>query len=206
MIVTSSVFTIGHSNHSIERFIELLAEHGIDTVVDVRSMPSSRLHPQFNRGVIKAALAASEIGYVFLGHELGARSNDRSCYEDGKVRYRRLAETDLFRGGLARVVEGSEDHRIAIMCAEREPLDCHRMLLVGRELAAEGVSVAHIHADGHTESHDEAEERLVAVLKLPPFDMFRSHEDVIDEAYAKQERKVAYVDPDLVAAASEVFE
>lgn len=125
-----NVLTIGHSNHPIERFIGLLKQDGVTAVADVRSAPFSRHNPQFNKDSLQQSLSEAGIAYIFLGKELGARSNDRSCYEDGRVQYERLARTDLFLDGIERVRKGAEQYRIALMCAEKEPLECHRTLLV----------------------------------------------------------------------------
>jgi len=172
-MASSMIYTVGHSNHPIERFIGLLQAHGITALADVRSTPYSRFNPQFRREKLQAALAAAGIQYVFLGEELGARSNDPSVYDaDGRVSYALLAKTDLFRRGIARLKTGMADNRISIMCAEREPLDCHRTILVSRELAREGVPVTHILADGSLETHDHAMQRLVASMKLPEADLF----------------------------------
>jgi uncharacterized protein (DUF488 family) len=197
MIVTPSnnrVYTIGHSTHPIERFIELLQQHDITTVADVRSTPFSRFQPQFGRDILTKLLRDRGIKYVFLGEELGGRGNDKSSYESGRVQYRRLAETPSFRTGLERVRSGSVTHRIALMCAEGEPLACHRSILIGRELEAAGIRVAHIHPDGHLESHEEAILRLLQELDMAEPDLFRTQEQRIEEAYAKQEERIAYVD------------
>jgi uncharacterized protein (DUF488 family) len=188
-----TVFTIGHSTHTQERFVDLLRQHGITALCDVRSTPYSRMNPQFNREELEQALPAHGIEYRFLGRELGARSDDPSCYENGKVRYARLAETELFRRGLKRVIRGMREHfRIALMCAEKEPLECHRTILVARHLAALGVVVAHIHADGHLETHAEALSRLARIHNLPEDDMFRSREELLAESYSRQEERIAY--------------
>ena len=100
------ILTVGHSDHSLKRFIDLLKRHGVTAVADVRSSPFSRLHNQFNREPLRESLNEQGIGYVFLGHELGARSKDPACYLDGRVQYRRLARTELFRRGLERVIRG----------------------------------------------------------------------------------------------------
>src|SRR5262249_48596390 len=122
--------TIGHSNHPIQDFLDLLRRHGITAVADVRSTPYSRFNPQFRRAKLQASLAEVGIQYVFLGAELGARSQDPSCYDaDGRVSYARLAKTELFRSGIERLITGSSQYRISIMCAEREPLECHRTIL-----------------------------------------------------------------------------
>lgn len=187
-----SIYTVGHSTHPQECFIKLLVKHGVTAISDVRSKPYSRVNPQFNREELKQALRAHGISYVFLGKELGARSDDPSCYEGGKVQYDRLAKTSLFQSAIKRIMVGSYEHRIALMCAEKEPLDCHRTILVARHLVAAGAEVRHIHADGHLESQGEALERLMWQLGLREADMFRSPADMEREAYEKQEQRIAY--------------
>ncbi|HEY6923873.1 MAG TPA: DUF488 domain-containing protein, partial [Steroidobacteraceae bacterium] len=180
------MYTIGHSNHPIDGFIGLLQQHGIDALADVRSTPYSRFNPQFSKERLQAALTDAGIKYVFLGEELGARSKDPVCYdESGRVSYRRLASTELFRRGLDRLLTGMQNHRIAIMCAEREPLDCHRTILVARELEQAGVPIAHILKDGTLEPHRHAMERLASRLKLTRTDLFRTIDELIEDAYEK---------------------
>src|ERR1017187_4769380 len=134
----SVVYTIGHSTHPIERFIELLQQHGITTVADVRSIPYSRYQPQFGKDLLTKFLRDKEISYVFLGEELGGRGNGKSSFEGGRVQYRRLAETTSFQSGIERIRTGSKTHRIALLCSEAEPLACHRSILIARELEAAG--------------------------------------------------------------------
>jgi uncharacterized protein (DUF488 family) len=197
IIATRSVLTIGHSNHPVEAFVELLQHHGVTALADVRSAPYSRFAPQFNREALDRSLKASSIKYVFLGRELGARPDERSCYENGRVQYARLARTDWFRSGLNRVVRGANDYRIALMCAEKEPLECHRALLVARALDELGVPVEHILPDGRLESHGDAMLRLLKVVRLPSEDLFRSRRELIALALAQQEERIAYVDEKL---------
>lgn len=191
------VLSIGHSTHSIEAFVGLLLQHEVAALADVRSAPFSRFNPQFNRDALERSLKAHGIKYVFLGRELGARSDDRSCYENGRVLYARLARTELFRSGLERVMRGAQDRRIALVCAEKEPLECHRTLLVARALDEEGVTVDHILADGRLEVHGDAMVRLLDLVGLPREDLFRSRSELIAQALARQEEKVAYVDEKL---------
>ncbi|HXM64927.1 MAG TPA: DUF488 domain-containing protein [Terriglobales bacterium] len=199
--VQDTVFSIGHSTHSQERFIGLLRQHGITALCDVRSTPYSRMNSQFNREELEKALLAQGIEYRFLGKELGARSDDPRCYEAGKVQYDRLAETTLFKYGLKRVLKGmKEGFRIVLMCAEKEPIECHRTILVARHLAALEIDVAHIHADGCLETHDAALSRLARLMNLPEHDMFHSHEELLANVYRKQGERIAYeiADPDSV--------
>ena len=188
------IYTIGHSKHPIDQFIALLQPHGIDALADVRSTPYSRFNPQFNKEKLQTALAAAGIRYVFLGEELGARTKDPSCYdEEGRVSYAKLAQTELFRKGIERLLTGMQQHRIAIMCAEREPLNCHRTILVSRELERAGVPVTHILHDGALEPHTQLMIRLAAELDLVGTDMFRAPNELIEDAYEKQGSRIAYV-------------
>jgi uncharacterized protein (DUF488 family) len=191
------LFTIGHSNHPIEAFIALLQRHGVTAIGDVRSHPYSRYAPQYSRDPLKAALAQMGIAYVFLGKELGARSKDPGCYKQGKVQYDRLARQPQFAEGINRVTEGMKQHCIALMCAEKDPLECHRTLLVARKLHEAGVEMAHIHADGSLEDHRTLESRLLEVCKLPEGDMFKQRDEFVSEAYAIQGERVAYQDNDM---------
>jgi uncharacterized protein (DUF488 family) len=195
------VLTVGHSNHRLETFVALLRQHSVTAVADVRSAPYSRFTPHFNREALQRGLKDHGIRYVFLGRELGARSDDRSCYENGRVQYARLALTEAFRNGIDRVLRGAGEQRIALMCAEKEPLECHRTLLVARALDERGVAVDHILPDGVVESHSEAMFRLLDVLGLPRRDLFHSTEELIKDALARQEERIAYVDKALAADA-----
>lgn len=200
---SNTVYTIGHSTHSIDEFVRLLQHAGVTAVADVRSAPYSRHQPQFNKDRLDRSLKERGIVYVFLGKELGARSDDRSCYEHGRVQYGRLAQTERFRSGVERVLQGAAKHRVALMCAEKEPLECHRTLLVGRALEKAGEGVTHIHADGHLETNADAMLRLLDLAGLPRTDLFRSQAELIDEACRKQEERVAYVDEKLAQEAVE---
>jgi uncharacterized protein (DUF488 family) len=155
------VFTIGHSNHSSERFVALLQGAGITAVADVRSIPHSRRWPHFSRAQIERWLADAGIAYVFLGAELGGRPDDPALLREGRPDYDLIAAAPAFRAGLDRVLDGTGRYRIALMCAEREPLDCHRFLLVSRHLHERGARLCHILADGSAEPHEVTEGRLL---------------------------------------------
>jgi len=189
-----NLYTVGHSIHSLPRFIELLKGHRVTAVCDVRSAPYSRLHPHFNREPLREELKLHRIAYVFLGEELGGRSSDRSCYDaEGRVRYGRIADTDAFRQGLARVREGIETYRIALMCAEKDPLICHRAVLICRHLRDDtDLSILHILDDGQTERHEESERRLLRLARMEQGNLFKSVQEQIEEAYEHQERRIAY--------------
>lgn len=196
------ILTIGHSTHPLDGFIALLKQHEVTALADVRSAPYSRFNPQFNREPLEQGLKSAGIAYAYLGRELGGRSDDPSCFLNGRVQYDRLAQTEYFRSGIERVLRGSRDHRIALMCAEKEPLDCHRTLLVARALAELGVEVQHILADGHLEPHDVAMERLLRLHGLSNPELFsRTRDERVAEAVALQASKVAYAQQGIVADA-----
>ena len=193
--MNDEIYTVGHSNHTGERFVELLRAHGVTAIADVRSMPYSRRNPQFNREHLRAALKGAAMQYVFLGKELGARSEDECCYVNDKVQFALLARTPLFRSGIERVVEGVRSHKIALMCAEKDPLDCHRTILVARTLAQAGLRIVHVLSDGAVETHDNALGRLIDRLGLGHEDMFRSRTNSVEEAYERQAERIAFVRP-----------
>ncbi|OKH99845.1 hypothetical protein A6A06_22575 [Streptomyces sp. CB02923] len=192
-----TAFTVGHSTHSVSHFLSLLQKHEITAVADVRSTPASRFTPQFNRDALKRSLSDADIKYVFLGDELGARTRDTTCYVDGRVQYSRLAETPDFISGIDRLQNGAQTERIAIMCTEQEPLDCHRCVLVARTLEERGTAIAHIHGDGHIESHTMAMQRLLAGFGLDQAELFRTPAERLQEALSRQEQRIAYVDEEL---------
>jgi len=182
----TTVFTIGHSNHSSERFLALLHGTGITAVADVRSVPQSRRWPHFSRARIERWLADAAICYVFLGAELGGRPEDRTLLREGRPAYDLMAATRSFQNGLDRVLAGAQRYRIALMCAEREPLDCHRFLLVSRYLHNRGAQLRHILTDGSIESHQATEVRLLrqtGVADEPLFNELSPPRDLIDHAY-----------------------
>ena len=164
------IFTVGHSNHSLEHVLQLLAGAEITAIADVRSKPHSRWSPQFIKETLASALGKNDVAYVFLGRELGGRPDDPALLRNGKPDYDAMSRTETFRAGIERIIEGAKTHRIALMCAERDPIDCHRFLLVGRNLASRDIPVAHILASGEVEAQDKTEDRFRA--RNPTSDLF----------------------------------
>jgi uncharacterized protein (DUF488 family) len=186
------VFTIGHSNLEFARFAALLKQHGIQAVADVRSSPYSQYNPQFNREPLQRALREQGISYVFLGEELGARRSEPECYVNGRADYSLISQTTAFKHGLDRIIQGAAKMRVAMMCAEKDPLDCHRCILVSPRLRERGIEVQHILNDGALETQDQAECRLAQLFELPERELFRSTGEIVAEAYRLQGQKIAY--------------
>ena len=150
------VFSIGHSNYSLDRFLELLRAHGIEVVVDVRSQPYSKYSPHFSAPALKKAVIDTGFKYLYLGRELGGRPDGAEYYDaDGRVFYDKLAQNSVFLAAIRRVERGASDYRVALMCSEENPAVCHRHRLVGRVLARRGHSIRHIRGDG--ELHVDAD-------------------------------------------------
>lgn len=195
MSETTEVLTIGHSTHSWERFVALLQEADVTAIADVRSSPYSRLFPHFNREELRAELRTDGISYVFLGKELGGRPNERRFYCEGVADYEKMAQASEFNEGLNRVIDGARKYRIALMCSERDPLDCHRCLLVSRALAQRGVRVSHILDNGRVVDHAEIEDRLLELSGRNADDLFAPRPERLAAAYRERGRKVAFAEP-----------
>jgi uncharacterized protein (DUF488 family) len=159
------IYTIGHSNHSQEQFLNLLTNARIQVLADVRSNPSSRWAPFANRGDLKKILQSVRIRYVYLGDALGGRPSDSDSYdnETGKVDYRAIQETEHFRRGIDALLDELRQYRVCIMCAEEDPTSCHRNLLVAENLRQAGVKVFHIRGDGRIQTDEELWKEKIGV-------------------------------------------
>lgn len=189
------VYTVGHSTLLLTDFVRILVDNEITALADVRSSPYSGFNPQFNKEKLGNELSARNIMYVFIGNKLGARSADPACYKDGQVQFDRLAETTAFKNGIERIEKGASRYRIALMCAERDPLECHRTILVARELEKNDMEIRHILSSGQIESHEDAMDRLIGMHGLDNGDLFRSREEIKNEAFDKQAKVIAYIKP-----------
>jgi uncharacterized protein (DUF488 family) len=186
------IYTIGHSNGTVERLADLLNQHNIGAVADVRSRPYSRFNPQFNRENLARVLGAAGIEYVFLGEELGARSTDPSCYRNGRAQYSLIAKTRQFEQGIERLAAKMANCQVSLLCAEKEPLVCHRSILIGRYLCEKKFDVQHILEDGSLEDQEALLLRLLAEHGLREADLFLTKEERVAIAYEKQAEQLEY--------------
>jgi uncharacterized protein (DUF488 family) len=186
------LFSIGHSNLAAERFAVMLRAAGADAIADVRSMPVSRFCPWFSAKNLAPLLAKESMAYLWFGDALGGRPRDPSLYTDGIADYEAMARQASFQAGLDRLLTDVARHRVCLMCSERDPLDCHRCLLVGRALAARGLTIGHILQDGAIEPHAATERRLLE-LERTDNDLFATGQrERIAAAYCRRARAVAY--------------
>ena len=166
------LFTVGHSNHSIEHFLGLLRRHAIEAVADVRSRPYSRFVPHFGKERLAHELEAHGLGYLFLGRELGGKP-PRGQTAAPPVSYRMRVEQPQFRQGIDRLLGVAEAGRVAVMCRERDPLECHRFHLVCRYLRPLGLDVRHILSHGEAEVQQATERRLLERTGTPDLPLFQ---------------------------------
>jgi uncharacterized protein (DUF488 family) len=188
------VVTIGHSTLSYENFLARLNSSNVTALADIRSVPFSRQYPQFNRNELRDQLRRDGIAYVFLGKELGGRPADPNLYSEGVADYEKIESCPSFGKGLDRIIEGMQKFRIALMCSEQDPLDCHRCLLVGRALARRKIPVTHLLQNARTLSHVEIEDQLLAICKRDADDLFASREERLGLAYRERAKKVAFTE------------
>jgi uncharacterized protein (DUF488 family) len=186
------LFSIGHSNIPVERFVGLLRHAGANAVADVRSTPLSRRFPWFSAKNLAATLAQHGIAYLAYGDALGGRPRDAALYRDGVADYEAMARQPDFEIALDRLTAEGSQRRICLMCAEREPLDCHRCLLVARSLAERGLTIGHILHDGAVEPHVATEQRLLTLTGASDDLFVTGQDDRLAAAYRRRARAVAY--------------
>jgi uncharacterized protein (DUF488 family) len=194
MIVARTVYTIGYSTHTLDSFANVLIEHGVNAVADVRSRPYSRYKPEFNKDSLGIFLKEKGIAYIFLGDLCGARIDAPECYTDGKADFGLIAKHPMFIRGLERIINGMEKYSVALMCAEKDPISCHRTILICRRLRSPNVMIRHILFDGAIEEHHDAEIRLMKLFDLDQPNLFADEHERLDQAYDLQAAKIAYED------------
>jgi len=191
------LFTVGHSNQALADFLSLLVKHGVKTLGDVRSRPGSFRFPQFNRESLESALAAADIRYEFLGAALGGRPTDARAYRaDGSIDYARRRKAPDFIAGIDRLIELVRADSIAILCAEEDPLHCHRFLMICPALMQRGVTPQHIRRGGALETQRETEDRLLTqhgFQDVTSTSLFPSDRDsALEDALRRQAEEYAF--------------
>lgn len=193
-MANNTLFTIGYSSFSIEEFIGVLHSHNIKAVVDVRSQPYSKFYPDYNKQSLQCVLRENSIQYVFLGKELGARRDEPACYKNGRVIYPLVMEAKGFKDGIKRLLTGIDKMRVTMMCAEKDPITCHRTILICRYLMRHEIDIKHILPKGKVELQADAENRLLKLWNLDELELFSSRNEQLQKAYAKQGEKIAFVE------------
>tara|TARA_Y100000816_G_C25793591_1_gene415845 strand:+ start:53 stop:640 length:588 start_codon:yes stop_codon:yes gene_type:complete len=187
----NTVYTIGYGNLEVERFIKLLKDNNIEVLCDIRSLPYSRFNPDFSQDILEISLRKNSIKYIFMGNELGGRSDDPNCYdENDQIDYEKYAETDVFKKGLERLLGGIDKYVIALMCSEKDPERCHRSLLVARFLKEKHSNIKHIHHDLSVETHGDFEQRIVKTMDKNA--SIFGDEESLNQTYKKLTKKAGH--------------
>ncbi len=188
----NKIYTIGYSTFELDDFIRIIKSYGITAVADVRSSPYSKFKPEFNKKEFQKELKKNDLAYVFLGQELGARVDMPDCYINNKVNFKLVAQHDIFLNGITRIKTGMEKYNIVLMCAEKDPITCHRTILICRTLRALKIEIFHILGNRQIEKHSDTEQRLLALFDLQEPSIFETTEQRINQAYDLQAEKIAY--------------
>lgn len=193
------IYTVGHSTHKIDYFLQLLQKYSVNCLVDVRSVAASSYNPQYNKEPLSNFLKNNGVTYMHFAEEFGARHADPDLLdEDGKVDFEKVRKSWNFKNGVERLWLGLEkDFTIALMCSEGEPIDCHRFSMVSIALEKEGFDVKHILKDTTLKSNAELESQLLKKYdkKLPKPTMFEpdiTKEDQLKEAYRLRNKEIAF--------------
>jgi len=145
----SALYTVGYGNRSVEELMGLLKRNGVEWLVDVRSAPYSKFKPEFSKHALETAARESGLRYVFLGDALGGRPDDPSCYAEGKVDYDLVRRRDFYLRGIEKLEKAlNKGVRMALMCSEVKPEDCHRSALIGVTLSEKAIPVIHLDEGG----------------------------------------------------------
>lgn len=196
---SNALKTIGHSNHQIETFLDILSHYHINCIIDLRSSPYSRHNPRFNRETLKTDLEINEIDYIYMGDSLGARYEDRNLLLDnGKVDFDKVKDLRSFITGIENLMNTVKTgQKISLMCAEKDPFNCHRFVLISRALTKRNVAIEHILSDKSSVSQDELEEKLLnkytdKSTQMSLFEPVKSRTELLDFSYKKHNMFIGY--------------
>ena len=195
--VPIKVFTIGHSDHSFDRFKALIDPYEVEELIDVRTSPYSQWAPDFNREKLEMDLEDADIDYTYLGGALGGRPISLDLYdEDWIADYELMSATEDFDDAIDQVKRVAEERVVCLLCSERQPEDCHRTLLVAEALVSREISVYHILETGKPIEHEKLVGRLMADYqsksKSAESGMFPSLEKTRKAALRWQAKRVAF--------------
>lgn len=194
-----TIYTVGHSTHQIDFFLELIKEYNVNCIIDVRSIAASAYNPQYNQEPFKNFLKIKGINYLHFNEEFGARQTDPDLLDDeNKVDFEKVRKSWVFKNGIDRLWQGIEKgFVIALMCSESEPFDCHRFSMISVALVKDGFEVKHILKDKTLKTNTELEDQLLKKYdkKLTKPDMFNPNvtlEDQLKEAYRLKNKEIAF--------------
>ncbi|WP_298077272.1 DUF488 domain-containing protein [uncultured Abiotrophia sp.] len=192
------LYTIGHSTFEISNLVNNLKKYNINYLLDVRSMPYSRFAPQYNKSELERELKKHNIKYFYMGKFFGARQLDRTFYPNGYIDFSVYRKSDLFLKGKTSVLRGLKEYNIALMCTEKNPIECHRTIMIARDFEVSDVKVMHILHDGKLKSQEEISNELLERFFPDRHQVSLFNEEnkdinwYLDEAYKKQNELIGY--------------
>lgn len=196
------IYTIGHSTEPVECLITRLKQHAINCVVDVRSIPYSQYAHQYNASFIKGMLREVHINYLYMGKEFGARQEKAQYFDEkGILDFLKYQKSPSFQNGVIRIENGiKKDYKIAFMCTEKDPIDCHRNIMVAKYFFNQGYSIGNIMIDGSIQEQEEVEQRLLDQYfpdrnELTLFELIEDKDDMsklLKEAYRCKNKEIGY--------------
>ena len=188
----NTLYTIGYSSYDISHFISILKKQQIKALVDVRSIPYSKFAPDYNTDNIKKILENNSIYYLNFGDGLGARTKIEECYQNNIAQYSLISKTPMFKEYTKRIISGLEKFNIVLLCAESDPLKCHRDIMICRYLKKYINNISHILQNEIIEDNTQPEIRLLREYNLEQEDFFSNYIDRLNEAYDLRSNEIQY--------------
>lgn len=198
MVLINCIYTIGYTAFSINEFIAVIKHYGINCVIDVRSSPFSNYYIDFNKDVLKNTLKKQNILYRNYALEFGARQSNLVFYSNDIVDFDKYIQSEQFLNGVFKIKKGIEmGYTFVLMCAEKDPINCHRSIMLGKGFSNNNFTVKHIISKTELESQKDIEERLLNLyykdrFQITFFNEELSEEKLIVEAYKKQNIAIGY--------------
>ncbi|MDD3436717.1 MAG: DUF488 domain-containing protein [Candidatus Gastranaerophilales bacterium] len=195
----ASVFTIGYAAFNIDDFIDVLKSHKISHLIDVRSNPMSEYFQDYNSFNLEPKLKQHNIIYENLALEFGARQENNEFFsKSGFIDFEKFTQSEQFKNGLAKIEDGlKQDINFVLMCAEKDPINCHRSIMIAHAMQKNGIQVLHIMYDGQLQPQNEIDKKLLELYfpdrnQLNLFTQSLDEQELIEQAYKKQNEKIGY--------------
>ena len=198
MIMVNTIFTIGYSGFTVNEFINTLKNNGVSVVIDVRSLPYSQYYASYNRENISKLLENNKIYYRNYISEFGARQENRNYYPHGYLDFEMFSKSEQFLSGVRKLEKSmQQNYTIALMCSEKDPMMCHRTIMVARTFHLSGYKVVHLLPNGKIMSQTDVEERLLDKYfpdrgQICMFSENLSMQEYVTEAYKRQNMSIGY--------------
>ncbi|WP_428075296.1 DUF488 family protein [Candidatus Avelusimicrobium luingense] len=195
------IYTIGYAGFDIDTFLTTLRRYSISVLIDVRSVPkASEYYEAYSKENLRPFLEQNGIIYRNYAHEFGARQNNREYFTNGYLDFKKFTQTETFKSGVEKIEKGlSLNYNFVLMCAEKDPINCHRNIMVAKAMRDMGFEISHILSDGSLQTQEEMDTRLLDLyFKYPSlFDAPMDQKAMLEEAYRRQNEKIGFKEKDI---------